>query len=228
MTELKIPRFTRYLYEFHQVQYSLQESILEKKREEALFWAYELYHSGFKEEVWYLIKHLYLLYYLEANPKFRPSLEKFYAKWRETGDDCLIGTVVGTLSVWEWDVDSEKQKNKQFIILYKEDRHKTVVPTKPARYYLKQVSLYPAHPLPSINEPFPNFSEIVRNAYLGSDWLYYCAETPVWEVRIREGGGKQVNGRIEFETDDLLEDFYEIWGFEPDEQTKEMHKIHGI
>ena len=230
MTVSTIPRFTRYLYEFYQVKYSLQECILDKKREEALFWAYELYHSGFKEEVWEQITHLYLLYYLEENPKFRTRLEKFYVEWRETGNDCLIGTVVGTLSVWEWDVDNinVQKRNKQFIILYKEDRHKTVAPIKPARYYLKQVSMHPVNQLPQTEEPFPNYSEIVQNAYLGPDWLYYCSETPVWEARIREGGGKPVDGRIEFETDDLLEDFYEKWGLEPDEQPAEMHKIHGI
>lgn len=231
MTASKMPRFTRYLYEFHQVKYSLQECILEKKREEALFWAYELYHSGFKEEVWEQIIHLYLLYYLEMNPKFKTRLEKFYKEWRETCDTCLIGTVVGTLSVWEWDVDSENQsqkKNKQFIILYKEDRHNTVAPIKPARNNLKQVSLYPVHSLFPTDEPFPNYSEMVRNAYFGPNWLYYCIDTPIWEVRIREGGGKPVNGSIEFESDDLLEDFYEIWGFEPDEQTAEMHNMHGV
>jgi hypothetical protein len=202
--------------------------MLEKKREEALFWAYELYHSGFKEEVWEQTKQIYLQYYLEANPKFRTRLEKFYAEWCKTGDDCLIGTVVGSLSVWYSYVREDNINTKQFIILYKEDRHKTTRPTKPARYYLKNVSLYAVRPLSLAEEPFTNYSEMVRNAYLGPDWLYYCAETPVWEKGIREGGGNPVNGHIEFGTDDLLEDFYEIWGLEPDEQTKEIHKIHGI
>ena len=70
--------------------------------------------------------------------------------------------------------------------------------------------------------------QTVREAYLGPDWLYYCAETPVWASRIREGGGKVLDKRVEFENDDLLEEFYEKWGFEPDEQCSEMHQWHGI
>ena len=90
------------------------------------------------------------------------------------------------------------------------------------------MSLYPARPIPLNDEIFPDYLETVRNAYLGPNWLYYCIQTPVWEKRIREGGGKPVDGRVEFETDDLLEAFYDKWGFEPDEQSVEIHKIHGI
>jgi hypothetical protein len=236
-TALANPIFTRYLYEFHQVKNSLQKSILEKKREEALFWAYELYHSGFKEETWEIVKQIYLQYYLEANPKFRTRLGKFYAEWLETGDDCLIGTVVGTLSVWDsvhfgqvstarTIEDVSSKGNKHFIILYKEDRHKTVPVEYPARNYLKNVSQFAVCPLEK--DPYPNYLETSQNAYLGPDWLYYCVGSPIWEKRVREGRGHISGKKIEFETDEQLEDFYDKWGFEPDEQSAEMHKIHGI
>jgi len=68
----------------------------------------------------------------------------------------------------------------------------------------------------------------VREAYLGPNWLYYCANTPIWESRIREHGGKVIGERVVFETDDKLETFYERWGLEPDEQPLEMHHWHGI
>jgi hypothetical protein len=223
------PTFTRYLYDVHQVKYSLNIAILEKQREESLFWAYELYHSGFQDEVWEFVREIYLNYYAVCNPKFKTRLNKFYAEWIETADSCLIGTVVGTLSAWN--VDSNEKK---FIILYKEDRHKTFSLQNSSltdeiahhpRYYLKQVSRYAIR----VNESDDSsYSQKLREAYLGVNWLYFCSRTPIWEIRIKENRGYILNDRVEFHNDDDLEAFYEKWGFEPDEQSSEMHNIHGI
>jgi hypothetical protein len=70
--------------------------------------------------------------------------------------------------------------------------------------------------------------ENIREAYLGQKWIDYCSATPVWASRLKEGRGQIVNGDVVFENDDDLEEFYEKWGFEPDEQTMEMHKLHGV
>ena len=238
----KGPVFTRYLYEFELVKDSLQQSIFEKKREEALFWAYELYHSGFKEEVWEWTCQIYLQYYSiciqptkliysaplgESSNTYRYALAslkavlcsslfgkrimKLYAEWKDTGDSCLLGTVVGTLAMWDND--------KKFIILYKDDRHQTVAITLPPRYYLKQVSKYPIR---------GRLTAAEEEAYLGINWLYYCAKTPIWETRIREYRGTILEGEVAFNTDDDLEAFYDKWGLEPDEQSTEMHHLHGI
>jgi hypothetical protein len=229
------PKFTRYLYEFHQVKHSLVFTIMEKKREEALFWAYELYHSGFKEELWQYIMDLYLEHYSECNPKFKTRLKKFYIEWRETGNDCLVGTVVGTLAVLnhctrESEVEVNEKPNKPFIIIYKEDRHKTLPVTNPARTYLKMVSTFAIHPdSKSVAQELDGVSpETIREAYLGQKWIYYCSTTPLWASRLNEGRGQIVNEDIVFENDDFLEEFYDKWGFEPDEQSMEIHQLHGI
>ena len=218
------PIFTRYLYEFQHVKNSLLESVREKQREEALFWAYELYYSGFREEVWQCVREFYASKYSQSIER---RVDKFYAEWKETGDACLLGTVVGTLAVWESDPEHEPKPTKKVIILYKEDRHRNVEVNGPPRNYLKQVSRYSLR---------GRLSAAEREAYLGPNWLYYCAKTPIWMSRIQEGGGKTIEteteggeeGRVEFETDDLLEAFYERWGFEPDEQSLELHRLHGI
>ena len=219
------PIFTRYLYEFNHVKHSLLESIREKQREESLFWAYELYHSGFQEEVWQCVRGLYS----KCSRSIELRFDKFYAEWKATCDACLLGTVVGTLAVWEPDPEKREEQaaqkpTKKIIILYKEDRHQNVVVNCATRNYLKLVSRYSLR---------GRLSAAERDAYLGPYWLYYCAKTPLWESRIQEGGGKIFEsegeeGRIEFETDDLLEAFYERWGFEPDEQSLETHQLHGI
>ena len=51
--------FTRYLYIKDEVEIALLTNILEKK-EESVFWAYELYFSGFQKEVF---QYLWDIYY---------------------------------------------------------------------------------------------------------------------------------------------------------------------
>ena len=44
--------YTRYLYAVLEVKQSLLIALLEKQLDEALFWAYELYYSGFTHNVY--------------------------------------------------------------------------------------------------------------------------------------------------------------------------------
>jgi len=280
--------FTRYLYEYHQVKYSLLFALLAKSREEALFWVYELYHSGFREPVWYWVRDIYVDYYEETHPSFKAKIDNWFLEWQESEDAknaghevvgvrgfageislaqrresrksnaCLIGTVVGTLAIMNTVKNAghevvgvqgfageiseaqrresrksnrEVNRNKQIIILYKEDRHQTLDVGK-SRHYLKQVSQYPIRQEAKdlVKDVLGVSLGEVREAYLGMNWLYYCAETPIWESRILEGGGvvDYLGKRVAFGNDDLLEAFYERWGFEPDEQCAEMHRWHGV
>ena len=168
--------FTRYLYEFDHVLYSLKCAILEKKREEALFWAYELYHSGFKESAWWEVNHIYGEFYTKHNPLFRNRMDKILAEWESTGNDLLLGTAVGTLAMMLRDDATEPAKQtRRFVILYKEDRHATQEANGPPRYYLKQVSKYP------VRREKEDVDGLVREAYLGPNWLDHCTETPIWK-----------------------------------------------
>jgi hypothetical protein len=63
-------RFSRYLYEVDEVKIALMTSMLDKRRDEALFWAFELYHSGFGKELSEYLTTLYYDFYATLNPKF--------------------------------------------------------------------------------------------------------------------------------------------------------------
>jgi hypothetical protein len=56
--------FTRYLYPMVDVKQSLLLSLLDKNSNEALFWAYELFHSGFEENTF---DYIYSIYDIIAN-----------------------------------------------------------------------------------------------------------------------------------------------------------------
>ena len=66
--------FTRYLYEKEEVKIALQTSILDKKIEEALFWAYELFYSGYTDELYELFWKIYYDFYATMNPSFEKYL----------------------------------------------------------------------------------------------------------------------------------------------------------
>lgn len=52
------------------------------------------------------------------------------------------------------------------------------------------------------------------------NWQYHASFSPVWNKRIREFKGYTdfVKQKVIFIDDDLMEDFYEFYGLEPDEQ----------
>ena len=65
--------FTRYLYEKDEVKLALLIALLNKK-DEALFWAYELYYSGFVNELVDLLWKIYYDFYATLNPQFEEYL----------------------------------------------------------------------------------------------------------------------------------------------------------
>ena len=66
---------TRYLYIKEEVRIALLVSILNKS-DDAIFWAYELYHSGFKYELLNLIWKIYYDFFATLNPAYEAYLLK--------------------------------------------------------------------------------------------------------------------------------------------------------
>ena len=67
--------------------------------------------------------------------------------------------------------------------------------------------------------------KLKRNKYNLKDrywynWLYYASFSPLWSQKIKQYGGNIVhtNKSILFDDDDLMEEFYSLYGLEPDEQ----------
>ena len=91
--------FTRYLYIKEEVRIGLLVSILNKS-DDAIFWGYELYHSGFKHEFFNLIWKIYYDFFVTSNPAFEVYLLKKHKEWlRENGDsqDKFVSSIIQTL-----------------------------------------------------------------------------------------------------------------------------------
>ena len=67
--------FTQYLYVKQEVRIALLVSILNKS-DDAIFWAYEMYHSGFKYELINLIWKIYYDFFATLNPAYESYLLK--------------------------------------------------------------------------------------------------------------------------------------------------------
>ena len=83
---IKSFQFTRYLYEMEEVKIALMMAIL-NKQESAIFWAYELYYSGFVEELTNLWLSIYYDFYATLNPSFETYLYKKRDILLENKDD---------------------------------------------------------------------------------------------------------------------------------------------
>ena len=94
--------FTRYLYLKDEVKLALLVSLL-KKSDDAIFWAYELYYSGFKAELFELFWHIYYIFYATLNPSFEAYL--LNKRNEMLKDDKLVSAIVQDLIIRPFNTD---------------------------------------------------------------------------------------------------------------------------
>jgi hypothetical protein len=93
--------FTRYLYLKDEVRISLLVSILNKS-DDSIFWGYELYYSGFKNEFFELIWKIYYDFFATLNPSFEAYLKKKHKQWflnenTSQSDDKIVKSIIQDL-----------------------------------------------------------------------------------------------------------------------------------
>jgi len=103
--------FTRYLYIKDEVEKALIISILDKKEEESLFWAYELYYSGFQSETFQLLWNIYFDFFASLNQSFESYFFKKEKEWHKTKSDTTIAIIVQNLLIRPFNTDV-------FMLLY--------------------------------------------------------------------------------------------------------------
>jgi hypothetical protein len=89
---------TRFLYIKDEVEIALLMCILQKKKE-SLFWAYELYYSGFENDVFELIWTIYYDFFATLNPLFEIFIKEKEEEWSCKKSDVIIGQIIETLLI---------------------------------------------------------------------------------------------------------------------------------
>jgi hypothetical protein len=228
--------FTRYLYSKKEVYQSLLVALLDRKRDESLFWLFELYYSGFEKEAADYVEKIYKTFYESQNQGFWDRLQNR----KETMDpDLWLGTIIVYLCGKPFDISTfieehygvrcsqnETYKQSTFLVQLKQEnleKYKTLQleANESLHYYLKQACRFASRK--EVNKLFDNKITDFRREYI-HNWLYFACKSPIWFDRIRQYGGKidDENQKIIFPDQDKECDFYDEWNLEPDEQPEEV------
>ena len=110
--------FTRYLYVKDEVKLSLLISILNRKKS-ILFWTYELYYSGFEEELFEYLFKIYYDFYYTINPSFLEYFIKNYKIWKSLNKedeerDIIVGMIAKNISIRNYNLDVFMSKIQDF------------------------------------------------------------------------------------------------------------------
>jgi hypothetical protein len=198
---------TRYLYNKDLVLLSLNLSITNKNYDESLFWAYELYFSGFQQEVLDCLKEIYIRDFKENHMKLGLYITKKTAEL--DGKPELVATIIKNLTM-KHGINIESPRVK-FVNV--KQHHIT-------GYYTREPS--------EISDGIPNWKFLKEVCLFGvsgkseklvENWLFYAREAPVWQERLAE-----YNGLIVFDNEDNEEEFHNRYDYELDEQSIEIQK----
>lgn len=244
-TELHIG-FTRYLYLIDDVRSSLMLSILDQQREEALYWAYELYFSGIQNETFCLLQNMA---YTKYNKKCAQFVDKQTEFWNTNKDNYwILGTIVWYLCERSYDIkgfvkeyckddalvskialdtsEVHTSTTNIIVILEEKDVMKYVdIETDTPRYLLRHPSLTKYRVRNYCANLFENeHTEIERETMVRlyrDHWLYFACASPLWSKRVRKYGGKMDHDaeKVVFDDDDDRTDAFHLkYYYDTDEQ----------
>jgi hypothetical protein len=110
--------FTRYLYVKDEVKYALLMALLSKEEDIALFWAHELYYSGFTKELFEYLWIIYYDFYASLNPAFEKYLTNKHKDFLKEPTNEIIANIIINLCLrpFNTDVFMLRQIVKQFQI----------------------------------------------------------------------------------------------------------------
>ena len=246
---------TRYLYIKEDVLMSLLISILEKEYDESLFWASELYFSGYEQETVEYIYAIYMNLFYSKNPKLK-RIMKVGLKRYDKGIHIIASLLLNltsknrsfTLQYFiskqtEEDIIEdvkpklEEIKNKEIKIIIFSDQSKS---TK-YENYVGEIKLHLILRTACKYKVRREWADVFECHYKDmsyneifnlhvSDWLYYASFSPIWKERIDQYKGKidyNLN-KVEFENEDYFEEFHEKYEYDIDEQPVVVqNKIFG-
>ena len=229
---------TRYLYNFKEVKHSLFLSILRHNSDNTLFWLCEIFYSGYEEDLSVFLLKIYQECFCKTN-LLKEYIKKYKRQIKSKVENtrlCAHATFAVTMCFHQYNIVSfvknyfniecvQKECKSKFenniVEIKKEDLVKYKTITKEKSYQvLKEACTI------SIHKEYAKLFSIEYLDYeqsknqLQSEWLYYCSETPIWVERLASCDAIKVLDKKEiiFEDDDKMEEFYEQFNYEPDEQ----------
>lgn len=242
---------TRYLYVKEDVLASLCFAILDKQSDEAIFWACELYYSGFEKDVADYVMAIYRELFRPLNPRLEPFLETMRASWNEGAE--YVATMVRNLASparsydVSWFVSRETnppigtiRDRKLFVHVRAADveKYKTIDCVQGElrpwqvldRACIYSVRRYGMELFECIHRPEEanDWDELVETHR--KQWVYYASFSPIWARRIAKYGGTICHDTqcVLFDEDENEEAWYDEYGYDLDEQPLKVHQNLGL
>lgn len=105
--KLEMTAFTRYLYLKSDAELGLLGALLNSDKERAMFWAYELYFSGFRQETLASLWTIYYGYYFTRNPLLETYMKKKQtAIQSETDEAVFVSAFVSNMVIRKYTTDA--------------------------------------------------------------------------------------------------------------------------
>lgn len=236
--------FTRYLYHREQVYHSLLLSLLEHNTQEALFWGYELYYSGFTHEsIQYIINIHERLYKSNCTSKFNNYIIQLVHDYETDNEKhWILGVMIWNMSIRNYSLSSFMQDYfsikcdtsppsqiipcKYLITMIDTTPYKNIIHQQyRARFILKTQCKYKIRN--EVKELFKTTPFNIESQYL-SNWLYYAYNSPIWEFRVQQYKGSLhvETESIVFENEELEEQFFNLYNYETNEQPLSIQNIN--
>ena len=228
---------TRHLYCKMDVLASLFMSILDKDTKQSIFWTYEMYYSGWKNEVADYLMAIYKECFKQQNPKLGKFLERQYTNiMRDITLDC--GHIAATMARNLAD-PARKYCIAAFVNctttnqeMYKESAIYVIIdPIDPidnmntnSRHFLKNNCIYSSRKDMRRFLDYESDDELGQSILHRDNWLYFASFSPIWADRIAEYPNtiNEENMTIDFANEDDEEMFNDKYNYELDEQSIEV------
>lgn len=235
---------TRFLYIKEEVLMSLLISVFEKDYDQSLFWASELYYSGYQEELIQYIDSIYCTFFRSQNPKLNRIMKygvKNYHKGIHMAASLLLNLTskkrnytLKDFVVENFDPEinqGAREKETNLLIFsqipqaekYKFDNMSNLKNRKVllncCKYstYKKWSNIFDCILFTKIDQK----ELYIKHTH---NWLYYASYCPIWSKRIEEHCGyvDYENEKVCFQNDDWFEEFHEKYEYELEEQKLEV------
>ncbi len=235
---------TRYLYSFIDVRQSMFLNILDGNYEEALYWAYELYWSGYTESTFEHLLETYDMMFIK-DEIIKKRMRGEYNKWRL--DNSLyenFGTIVINMCFQSYSISKFVDKffnikcndiskgsrgvgSNLYININKKDVEKYCIDYDDEKRYKILGMEYKYNLRTEYSKVFQlaEIDIVERRCELLKNWEYYAYKCPYWRDAIDKYEGEIENNKIVFNSDEMLENFYENYCLEIDEQSLEIINI---
>lgn len=231
---------TRYLYNLQNVKVSLFMSLMDRNIDEALFWGYEIYHSGFYEDIIdYLVKIYETLYV--TRKQIAEKIKERTEEWKkENSNHYIIGEIIENMINYKYSIckfakkmekgikckdQKDDKKYKNIYILCNDHNKYYSYHTVQTMNWKQMADLCKFKVRTELNSVCqePTKLDYIKWAH---DWQDYIIDTPSWIKRYERYNGKvnENTFKLEFDDEDDFENFYENYNLEPDEQKKEIQE----